>query len=277
MPRPLRELIGCECELAEVGASLCAFARETGAPVIGALEVTCSDEAEHECTASFQTEFVDQNLPPLKPHLRAAFCTANLGARYEWGSIRLAEQHFATQASEHAFKLLVVKLNAHVSAVDGPVGPTFGPLRRYDTRSTACGALYSLLRGEELPAIKELRQLFKADGNDRIATLLDPTVVPPDYRLLFAAIVGAELQSRRAVNDILEYKPHSPTLYLVVPCVTLNRSEAPDTELVCGYFAVDCRKTSQPPQARYTGLHDDPAAYGADVQAGRLRVRSAES
>ncbi|MEW6251030.1 MAG: hypothetical protein AB1716_10315 [Planctomycetota bacterium] len=266
----LRELIGRECALAEVSASLQDFVRTSAAPVIGALEVTCSDETEAECAGAFAATFAAANLPELKPQLRAPFRTANLGARYEVGSVRVAEQHYATHASASAYKLMIVKINAHVAISAGPLGPSFGPLRRYDTRSTACGALHALLKGDKLPALEELRQTFALDGQDRIAALLDPTVVPPDHRFLFAAVVQAVLQTRRAVDDIHAHPPHSPTLYVVVPCVTLNRPDAADTELVCGCHVVDRRPGAT--ADRYWGLADDPARLRVQTDLVRLRV-----
>ncbi len=275
MSRRLRELIGHECDLDEVSASLREFVRSTHAVAFGALEVTCSDEAEHEGAAAFHTQFVDYMLPALKPQLRAAFRTANLGARYEWGSVHVAEHHYATEAAAGGWKLLVVKINAHVSVCEAPDGAQFGPLQRYETQSTACGALHALLRGEDLPAFRELRQLFASDGHDRIAVLLDAARVPPAHRFLFAAIVDARLQAQRAVHDIHDRTPHSPTLYLVVPCVTLNRACVPDTEIVCGYHVVDRRRQGR--ALKYFGLSDRPERLRVETVFGRLEVTEKSS
>lgn len=256
--RRLRELIGVECPLADVSRALCRFVRSTSAPVVGAMEVTCSDESEHECAAAFQSEFVEQALPPLKDGFRAAFRTSNLGARYECGSVHIAEHHYATQASAAAYKLMIVKINSHVSVVEEDGRLRFGPMQRYDTASTACGALHALLSGGQLPALTELRELFGKDGVDRIGALCDPARVHPDHRYLFAALAAAHLQVRRAVDDIRSQPPRSPTLYLVVACVTLNRP-GPDTELVGGYHVIDHRSAGR--ADKFFGLGDDPAAY----------------
>ena len=82
--------------------------------------------------------------------------------------------------------------------------------------------------------------------------------MPPDERALRAAVVNARLQARRAAADIAEHCPHGPTIFLVVPCVTINRA-SPDTELVVGQYSIDWSGMS--PETKYVGLGDDPAAY----------------
>ncbi len=269
----LRRLIGTEHGLDEVAGALRDAVQRLAPPVVGALSVTCSDESEAEGCTAFGRQFIEHLLPDLKTGARAAFRTCNLGARYEEGSIRIAEHHFALPASAHSFKVLVVKVNAHVGVSEGSAGLRYGPIRRYDAESVACGALYGLLKGDELPAIRELRKTFTADGQDRIAALLDPRRVRPEYRPLLAAVASARLQAARAVVDIGKHRPHTPTLYLIVPCVTLNRT-GPDTELVVGCAQVDWRTPR--PAAEYEGLGDDPAAYRVDLSAGQLRIAESE-
>jgi hypothetical protein len=270
--KALWDLIGIENYLDQVSAALRQVVRGMNVPVVGALEVNCSDESEAECSSSFQQQFVEHLLPDLKSGVRGPLRTCNLGARYEWGSIRVAEQHFAAPASHDAFKVLVVKLNGHVAVVDEPDGPRYGPMQRYDAESNACGALHAMLSGDDWPALQELRESFRAGGHDRIATLLDTRRVPPPYRYVFAAMVGARLQAARVVQDIRAHQPHSPTWYLVVPCVTFNRA-GPDTELVVGYCSVDGR--SGKPEVRYEGLGDDPARYHAECRGRRLHITEA--
>jgi hypothetical protein len=94
--------------------------------------------------------------------------------------------------------------------------------------------------------------------------------VHPRWKSLFAAVVNARLQARRAVLDIQHYRPASPTCYLVVPCVTLNRSQR-DTELVVGVYGADCREPDL--EAKYVGLGDDPAAYVLEEHRGLLQIR----
>lgn len=267
--RKLRELVGVETDLDVAAAALRDTVQELDPPVVGALEVTCSDESQLEASAAFQRQFVEHLLPDLKPAARAPLRTCNLGARYEWGSVRMAEHHFATPAAAGAFKVLLVKINGHVSVSGSASAPHFGPMRRYETDSAACGALHALLRGEDLPALEELRETLRCAANDRIATLLDPRYAPPPLRYLLAAVCSARLQAARAVNDIRAHRPAGPTLYLVVPCVTLNRP-GPDTEIVIGYSVADLRR--DPPAFEYHGLGDDPANYRVRLRGDRVRI-----
>ena len=111
------KLIGHETPLEEVARELCFIAQELHPPIVGALQLTCSDEAEQECIQAFQKGFVNHLLPSLKFAQQAPFRIANPGARYEWGCTSIAEAHFATTATKSSFKLMVAKVNAHV-AVD---------------------------------------------------------------------------------------------------------------------------------------------------------------
>ena len=143
----LEKLIGVEHGLDEVNYALKFAARQAGAPVVGAHHVTCSDESERECIESFQRCFVQDMLPRIKFSGRAPFRTSNLGARYEWHSLPIAEHHFATPETHDAFKLMVVKINAHVAARSEHTERHFGKMVRYEAESTACGALHLLLDG----------------------------------------------------------------------------------------------------------------------------------
>jgi len=254
----LHDLIGIESELAQVSNALRQFAQELGTPVVGGYQVLCSDEAEWECAEAFQRWFVRETLPALKSDNRAPFRSINLGARYERGAISIAEQHFATPVSREASKLLVVKINAHVAVRPSAAGPEYGRLKRYGDDSACCGALAGLFEGSLLPAIVELRETFCAEGFDRIAVLNDPKRVAAHHRALLTAVVSAKLQAQRAVADIQQHDPKTPTVFLVLPSVTMNRP-GPDTELVVGEYGID--RTGQQPVIKYRGLGDDPAAY----------------
>lgn len=265
----LEELVGVETDLARVGGVVRDFARILAAPVVGAYHVTCSDESEQECVEAFQQSFAERELPALKRGRRAVFRSANLGARYEIGAIGIAEEHFSTGESQASFKLMVIKINAHVAARKEPNGTQYGWLYRYSSQSPCCGALAALVDGADLPAVRELAELFASDGKDRLAMLKNPDVVPKEHRALVAALVNARLQARAAVRDVRSHPPTNPTKFLVLPCVTLNRP-GPDTELVVGRSEIDW--TGPEPTARYDGLGDDPAACRIDHQRGRLVI-----
>jgi hypothetical protein len=265
----LQDLIGVESELSQVSNALRQFAQELGAPVVGACHVTCSDEAEGQCAGVFQHWFVREVLPELKPDVRAPLRSINLGGRYEPGAIRVAEEHFATPKSRAAFKLLLVKINAHV-AVHPSAQPEYGWLERYGRRSACCSALAGLFEGASLPAVGELRQTLAADGKDRLAVLGDANRVPARHRALLTAISSAALQARRAVQDIRQHQTLTPTIFLVLPCVTINRPFETDTELVVGEYGID--RTQEEAAIKHHGLGDDPAGYRVRHQQGRLVI-----
>ncbi len=269
MTESLKSRIGVENDLSQVAWSLREIAQVIRAGVVGGYQVTCSDEAEWECARTFQRLFVEALLPGLKPDSRAPFRSINLGARYEQGAVRIAEEHFTAPAAPETAMLLVVKINAHVGVRPAGDGFEYGWMQRYDRPSACCGALAGLLEGKRLPAIDELHETFRSGGLDRLAILRDANRVPPPHRALWAAVVNARLQAQRAVDDILSHRPESPATFLVVPCVTLNRP-GPDTELVVGEFGVDW--TGAAATVMYQGLGDDPAAYRVRHQFDRLHV-----
>lgn len=265
----LIRLIGREQGLDDLNRALRDQVRRLHAPVVGAMHVTCADESEGESIQSFQRYFASDLLPPLKFAQRAPFRLSNLGARYEPGAVAIAEHHFATPESRDAFKVLVVKINAHVAVSGAGDTATYGQMSRYGQPSTACGALHALLAGHTAPFTTDLREALMAGGHDCLKPLLDPAQVAPAHCGLLAAVASARAQGRRAELDIHRHHPHSPTLYLVVTCVTLNRAER-DTELLCGIHVADQRREEY--TVAYSGLGDDPAAYQVHDEFGRLRL-----
>jgi len=265
----LQDLIGKESELRQVGSAVRGFAQSLRAPVVGACHVTCSDETERECEEAFVRLVAAGLLPALKGGRGAPFRSVNLGARYEWGAAGLVEEHFALPETEGAFKLLVLKINAHAAVRQGPHGPEYGWLRRYGSDSTCCGALKALIDGARLPAVDELAETFAAGELDRVARLRNPRIVAPEHRALLAAVVNARLQAERAIADICAARPKTPTVFLVLPCVTINRP-GPDTELVVGEGEVDW--IGQQPTVKYSGLGDDPASHRVRHEHGRVAV-----
>ena len=285
----LRRLVGAENTLDAVSHKLRSYAVNVRAPVIGAFQISCSDESERECVESFHRIFVHELLPSLTFWNRSSFRTANLGARYEEGAIAIAEDHFATPESMNGFKLLVVKMNSHVSVVDTGEVPRYGRMQRYDRDSVYCGAVHATLDGGSLPFIAEMTRFFASGGLDRLAVLRE---MDPNTRSLAAAMTAVQLQAGRIVQDIARVQQRSPTLYLVVAGVTLNRMRA-DTEIICSLTAADYRGDAvhQIPgsQARATrkvakggesgvpviehlGIGDDPTRYRIGYDRGQITV-----
>jgi hypothetical protein len=265
----LLSLLGRETDPARVCAGLREYARLGKFPVVGAHQITCSDEVERESESIFHRLFARQTLPALESGSGAAFSTVNLGARYEPGGAQIGEHHYATPESEKTAKLMVVKINAHVAVQESSDGPAYGFFNRYGCRSTCCGALASMLAGGDLPAVEELSQTFRQDGNDRLETLNDPDRVPAEHRPLLAAVSNARLQAHRAASELSQYHPHTPTKWLILACVSINRPE-PDTELIVGRYLIDT--TSQVPAIEYQGLGDDPATYRVHYEQGGLQI-----
>lgn len=265
----LHDVIGRELAADSANRTLRDVAQAQRAAAVGAVHVTCSDEAEREAVESFQHWFANALLPELKFWSKSPFRTANLGGRYEWGAIRIAEQHYTTPATRAGFKLLVVKVNSHVSVMESAGQTIYGQMDRYECDSPCCGALHALLDGQRHPAMDELRTAFSYDGVARLDLLRDDTVVAPETRSFVAAVVNARLQARSAIVDIQDYVPESPTVYIVLPCVSLNRKQR-DSEFIVGMYWSDSRNGAG--EAQYIGLGDDPSCYRVFQHHGHLRV-----
>ena len=259
----IHELIGQEVVVDEIPKRLNQAAREIHAPAIGAMLVTCSDESEQEVADAFHRFFVQHHTPRLKFGSHAAFRSANLGARYEWGSIRLAEDHFATEATTDKFKVLVVKINSHVSHHKDVDSTRYGSLVRYGRHSDCCGALAQLLAGKDTATARDLTTVFTSEA-DRLSIIRKSD---PELRLLLAALVNARLQARKAMVDAQDHLATTPTIYVILPCVTVNRP-ARDTEILCGVYCGDTRDF--PPT--YRGLEARPEEWQLTRQLDRVRI-----
>lgn len=261
------EFIGRERTQDEVVQRLRFYLQALRPPAVGALQVACSDEAEEDAHSAFQRGFVRYLLPAMHFADRAAFSTRGLGGRYEWGSVAIAEDHFSLARGAEDWKVLVVKVNAHVSVEDAAGSRRFGKMARYGGESTYCGALHALLAGTPAPFGEKLAGDFAFEGEDRLAPLRDPGTVDPELAPLYAAVVSARQQARRAMLDVQDHTVATPTLYLVVPCVSLNRA-GHDSELVVGVYTADRRDGGA--HDEWCGLGDDPAGYSLGDEGGRL-------
>lgn len=267
----LYALLGSEHEPAAVGRELRAVVRSLSPATVGAGLLHCSDESEQESVDAFQHTFAQDLLPRLKYGSRAPFRMANPGARYEWGAALIAEDHFATAESASGFKVVVAKINGHCGVVrSGPDGLRFGVMERYGAESTCCGAIAALLAGSDLPFVSDMADALRSEGRDRVAQLGD---VEERLRPLFGAMVSARLQARMLVQDLQDHTPKTPTLYVVLFGVTLNKP-GPDAEIPGGVYVLDRRATT--PDDRYRGLGDDPRAYELQLDVGKLRLTDPE-
>ena len=263
-------ILGEEHTCDNVSRLLRSYVQSLKAPVVGAMRVTCSDEAEQENIEAFQRNFVRYLLPSLKFSSKSPFRAATLGGRYEWNSIRLAEDHYALAPGAEDWKVLVLKVSSHVSVEDGLDGePRFGCAQRYGSESTYCGALVAVLNGSTLPFAQRLAEDLDFEEGDRLAALRDPQRVGLSHRTFFAAVVNARIQARRAMIDVQDHVAATPTLYLILPCVTFNRS-GHDTEVVCGIYTADRR--GETPHDEYCGLSSQPDDYRFQQHSGRLQL-----
>jgi len=263
----LRELMGTEHELTVVSRLIRNGIQDMEPAAVGAHQINCSDESERECVEVFHRIVVRRLLPELKYASASSFRSVNLGSRYEMGSVAIAEDHYVTTqaAKPGAFKVLVVKLNTHVSVVREPGGLVFGHMDRYDRHSHYCGAIHALLNGAEGGFIDDLRQAIQED-TDRLAIIKG---VSPNQQHLHAAIVSAQRQIWRAQRDVMANESRSPTVYLLLGAVTLNREDE-DTELLVGLHTIDERSGRRVHD--YVGLGDDPGQYRVQHEEAGLRV-----
>lgn len=270
LPETLRSILGVERSLRGVAQALHFAVAELAPPATGALHVTCADETELECASAFLRGFARYVLPPLKMGHQAPMRLATLGGAYEWGTLGVAEDHFATARGRSEWLLVVVKINTHVGRLKTDEGMRFGWVDRYEAESRCCGLMHALLDGVPLPAVLRLQEAFASEGKDRLAYLRDEARVPLARRALDAAIVAARLQARSALLDIQHVVHEDDVLWLVLPAVTINQP-GPDGELLVGAYLADGR--GEDLETHYVGLGDDPAAYVFTASKDRVEVR----
>ena len=268
----LAELIGIEHSLDAVDSELAAAFRSLRLPAVGALQVTCSDEAGFEAVESFRDHFAKDLLPRLKVARGSAFRTSNLGGRFERDSLRVACRNFSSALAPGETLGMIVKISAHAGVDESRGAPRFGVLRRYGSESACCGALAAVLEGATYPRARSLREPFESGGVDRLRRIRES--VPPGLWRLAVAVLSARLQARRGAREACRLEPPSPLLALIVPTVTLNRLGS-DTEIVCGLYTVDRRLDEA--RAWYRGLGDRPERYEIVTGRGPLQVRDSVS
>lgn len=271
----LIKLIGHEFSVKKISRMLCDITQELRPGVVGAMHITCADESEYECAQVFEKGFVQHHLPELKFASQPPFRIANLGGRYDWGAVGIAEEHFVLPDNQPGFgpgfKLMVIKINSHVGVISDKNNEQYGFLKRYGRRSACCGALSALMAGKQGPFLEELNEVFRVGGKDRLRILMNPGQVAAELRSLYAAIVSAVLQTRQVIVDIQAHKSSVPVLYQVLPCVTLNRHDT-DTEILCGVYTVDYRFSEM--RKEYVGLSDDPSTYSFGIHNSRITIES---
>lgn len=247
--------IGREVFIGDVGRALVRVVAGARPDHVSSLHVTCSDGLEKDASRYFK-DTVARDITPAGDRDWAPLRTANLGGRYEWGSGGVSFSHFDGEGAH----LQVVQVNAHVGVIREPAGPKFGFYERGPRHSMTCGALSLLLAGQAGPFLDELREAFASEGLDRINLI--NTEIPAEHRALFAAVVQARLQARRAYLDLGRARGASergPDKLLVVAMVSFNQRGA-DHEMCIGHYA-GARNDDGSMTAVWTGLGDDPRKY----------------
>ena len=271
--RRLVATIGSETRPDAFARVIAALSQSLHAAVFGSIHLTCADELEYENTEAFRRGVASGLAPRFGCASPAPFRLSTLGGHYQWGALAIAEDHYAQTPSAARFKLMLCKINAHVGVEMKDGMPHFGMFQRGDRPTTCCGAMAGLLAGGQGPFLEHLRRSFEWDGQDRIALLNDADRTAPRERMLRAAVASARLQGRMAAIDCQDHRPATPTLYIVVMSVSLNRQE-PATELPVGLYVLDHR--SGTPVELYFGLGDDPAAYRVTQGESGLSVEDDE-
>ncbi|MFT6363223.1 MAG: hypothetical protein ACJAZ8_001639 [Planctomycetota bacterium] len=268
-------MVGEEHRLGASGRAIVTMARSAGAKYVATLHVTCSDSREKEGADDFVSTVV-RELAEGTYARRSPMRTANLGARYEWGSAPLAAGHFNALGTDGS--LLIIKTSTHVGYLEHSHGREYGLLQREHDTSISCGALGCLLDGMSLPFLRDLELMFHSEGMDRLGMLRDTTVVPSEHRPLLASVVNARLQARQAMLDVSEHCRRNPSMapsqLLVVSSVTMNRQGA-DNELLVGFYS-GVRDETAPSGMRltWTGLPADPRALQVAHRSSSVSITS---
>ncbi|GAB6186400.1 hypothetical protein [Thermopirellula anaerolimosa] len=273
----LLALIGLESELHTATSALRRTVERDRPAVVGALHVTCSDEAEWETAAAFQRDFVERLLPSLKTGQKAAFRSVNLGSRYEAGACGVMVDHFAAAEAEHSapdgLQTYVVKVNAHVGLLETADGPVFGQFLRFGRPSSCCGALTAAVGGNHsMPAFAEIANSLSTIPDDAAAYVQEN--VPQSLRMLYFAVLHAQRQAysaslelARAVSELREKRVRC----YVAAGVAVNRS-GPDTEVVVGVTRFDKAPGATPSEPESHGLGTDPRRYRVGFDLSRFRI-----
>jgi len=265
--------IGVETPQDRVAYDLKFAVRELRAPTVGVLHVTCSDEAERETVEIFQRCFVQDLAPRLTIGGCSALRSANLGGRFEWSSLAVAEANFSQAKGADDFKLMVVKINSHVGVIESHTTKRFGMIDRYGKEAPACSALRGFLDGTRQPHqyVSSFQEQFSSEGLDRRERLKE---IADAYRYLAAAVVSARLQARSAAMEAQDHLPVNPTVYVIIPCVTLHCRER-NAEILAGIYLIDRR--SDKVEGFYRGLGDDPLNYSFSENHGLVQVSDASN
>lgn len=279
----LLDLIGLESDLCSATTALRRAVEREHPTVVGALHVTCSDEAEWETAAAFQRDFVERLLPSLKLGQKAAFRSVNLGSRYESGACRVMVHHFALAEPEHlnqdVLQTYVVKVNSHVGILETADGPVFGQFLRFGQPSACCGALSAAVAVNrdtpgfaDTPAFADIAESLAAIPDHAAAYVHENVTV--SLRMLYCAVLHAQWQALAATREleraVAELREVRVRCY-VVAAVTVNHP-GPDSEITVGFTRFDKPPGGPTCRLETHGLGLDPRRYQAAFDLSRIRI-----
>lgn len=258
----LEKVIGHELELGQLSTTISHTIATSPAATVGAVHVTCADEAQHRVIEKVQELIIEPHVTPMASGQRTAFRLVNLGGYHETGALGIAEDHWAG-AHDPATgpKLMFVRVDAHVGVDDDPAAePIYGHFVRFGRPSVACGALAAILHGHAMAGGGGF-----VDHHVRARRILE--AFPEHNRMLAAAICRAELSAADCRNEILTSVSHdTPTVWLIVATVTLNHSDRHASMLTSvTVIDPDLAETT-------TSLGVDPERYRIDHVDRVLRV-----
>lgn len=246
----LTAVVGDELELGLLSTRIAQTVGRANAPTVGAVHITCADEAQHRVIEKVQELIVEPHVTPMASGERTAFRLINLGGYHEMGALTIAENHWAgAHDAEAEAKLMLVRVDAHVGVDHDPSGaPLYGHFLRFGQTSVACGALAAILRGQAMPGGGGFM-----DRDVRARRILE--AFGEHTRMFAAAICRAELSAADCLQEIEAMTPDTPTTWLVASTVTLNHPDR-HSSMLTGVAAV---ATSG--EITGAGLGTDPERY----------------
>ena len=216
----LEAIVGRELELGLLSGVLSDTVGAVDVETVGAVHITCADEAQHRVIEKVQELLVERHVTPMASGEHTIFRLINLGGYHEMGALDIAENHWAgAHDPATGSKLMVVRVDAHVGVDADPAGaPIYGHFLRFGHTSVACGALAAVLRGQAMPGAEGF-----VDHEVRARRIIE--AFPEHTRMLAAAICRAELSAADCRREIQTMAHDTPTVWLIVATVTLNHPD----------------------------------------------------
>lgn len=244
LARRCAQAIGREVPLLRTNMLLAALARHNGAGAFGAVQVTCTDEAEADSRDRFTRGGVGMLLPALAGGRGSGMATCNRGGCFEPGTLAIAVEHYAV----HDPLTMVLRVQSHCG-VTGPAGMRrFGEFERYGCRSCACGALRAVLEDDgTVPRSAEITRTLDRQYVEAVRK------AEARWHLLLMAVLQARTQLEHAMSEIRSIT--RPARYVLFGSVNLNGLREP-VELPVIVRLVD--RTTECEQSWELALPHDP-------------------